>query len=105
MDPACNVLSNNSNPDTIVNMGFKDTDCLFKSNGWHRVTNKFEHITYTRFGFETEFFEIKLDRDNIYVSVPLKKIPFQYKTSFNSYFLATEYIEEKFLDFISLLHT
>ncbi len=103
MTTTCNVLSNNTEQtleQTIVNKGLIPVDSLFKTNGWHLTNNNFEHITYTKFGFETEFFEIKLDKNNIYVSIPLKKIPYQYKTSFTNYFLATEYIEEKFLDFI-----
>jgi hemolysin activation/secretion protein len=39
---------------------------------------------------------IKLDNNNIYVSVPLKNSEFQYKVKFNNYLSAIKYTEDKF---------
>lgn len=86
---------------TVLNKGFLIVDQLFKENGWHLSKNEMDWIIYSKFGHELDYFEIKLDQSNIYVSVPIKNSPFQFKTTFKDYFLATEYIEDKFKHFIS----
>jgi len=92
-----NMLSENDNNNNFIN-NFKLLTELFVHNGWQNNSNNtsFEHILYTKLGNETEFFEIKLDDNNIYVSVPLKNSDFQYKAKFNNYLLAIKYIESKF---------
>ena len=100
MVSVCYTLSNNKMSQEINNKDFKTVDPLFKNNGWHLTKNDPEHVIYTKFGFETEYFEIQLDHNNVYVSVPLKNTPYQYRTSFKNYDLASEYVEDKFLDFI-----
>jgi len=45
-------------------------------------------------------FDIKIAADKIIVSTPLKNSIFQYVTTFKSYFDASEYIEQKFFDYI-----
>jgi len=75
---------------------FKSLNTLFECNGWNIKNNSLEHITYTKFGNETEFFEIKLDNNSIYVSTPLKNSSFQYKTKFDNYLSAIKYTELKF---------
>ena len=85
----------------LKNKGFLMLDSLFKEHGWHIVNNDFNWITWSRKCFETEFFEVKLDNSTIYVSIPLKNSIFQYRTTFKSYFFATEYIEERFKEYIS----
>jgi hypothetical protein len=87
----------------LVNKAFVSADELFRQHGWKLVINKFEHILYTKPGFETEFFEIKVNQNSIQVSVPIKNSVFQYKTTFNNYFLASEYVEDKFKDLFDLV--
>ena len=82
----------------IKNKGFLLLDEMFKSNGWHKTKNEINWITYTKAGFETEFFDIKIDETRIHVCVPLKNSIFQYTTSFKDYFTASEYIENRFKD-------
>lgn len=84
----------------IKNKGFALLDQLFKENGWHLCKNEMNIICYTKFSNETDLFEIKIDHKYIYVSIPIKNSPFQYNTSFNNYFQASEYIEARFFDFI-----
>ena len=83
----------------IINKGFFIIDELFKSNGWHMTINEMNQISYTKSGNETEFFDIKIDRTKVYVSVPIKNSIFQYTTSFKDYFTASEYVEQRFKDF------
>ena len=97
----CNNVSINSQ-ENVSNKGFQFLDELFKSNGWHLVKNELNYICYTRKGFETDIFEIKIDRNIIRVSVPVKGSPFQYVTSFKDYFNASEYIEKRFHDFVGI---
>jgi hypothetical protein len=94
-----NMLSTSTNNE-IQNKGFIIVDSLFKENGWHMSKNEMNLIEYTKQGEETSFFQIKLDQKNIYVSVPIKNSPYQYKTSFSNYFDASEYVEKRFNDYI-----
>jgi uncharacterized protein related to proFAR isomerase len=94
---ALNMLSENDDDNNVINE-FKILTQLFAHNGWkNNINNRsLEHIMYTKIGNETEFFEIKLDNNNIYVSVPLKNSEFQYKVKFNNYLSAIKYTEDKF---------
>jgi hypothetical protein len=84
----------------IKNKGFGLLDTLFRENGWHMIKNEANWIAYTKQGYETEYIEIKIGLDNIVVSIPIKNSPFQFKTSFTNYFLASEYLEARFKEFI-----
>lgn len=84
----------------VVNKGFALLDTMFKENGWHMTKNEVNWICYSKFGHETEFFDIKIEQKSIRVSVPIKNSSYQYVTTFNSYFEASEYIEARFNDFI-----
>jgi len=97
-----NMLSNEYKIETneLVNKGFFILDTMFKTNGWHFTKNESNWICYTRLGYETEYFEIKIEQLKICVSIPIKNTRFQYTTSFKDYFSASEYIEEVFNDFI-----
>ena len=85
----------------VVNKGFSILDGIFKENGWHMVKNEMNHICYTKFGNETDIFNIKIDNRSIHISVPIKNSPFQFITSFKDYYSATEYVESRFYDYIS----
>jgi hypothetical protein len=91
-----NIVGNSE----IKNKGFFTLYSLFKENGWHMTKNEMNWIFFTKKGFETEYFEIKIDISKIYVSIPIKNSIFQYSTSFKDYYSAVEYIEERFTDFI-----
>jgi len=84
----------------IKNIGFALLDTMFKENGWHMVKNEMNWICYTQLSKETDFFDIKIEATTIRVSVPIKNSTFQYVTTFNNYFEASEYIEARFYDFL-----
>jgi len=77
----------------IKNKGFLIVDELFKEKGWQMIKNELNWICYTKFGHETDVFDIKIDATKIHVSVPLQNSPFNFVTSFTDYFNASEYIE------------
>lgn len=85
----------------IKNKGFAILDQMFTENGWHLCKNEMNYICYTKFGNESDVFEIKIDAKNIHIGVPIKNSRFQYNTSFNDYFQASEYVESRFLDYNS----
>jgi hypothetical protein len=102
MSSNSNMLTNNESilNTEIKNKGFALLDQMFKENGWHLVKNEVNYICYTKFGHETDNFQIKVDEKTIFVSIPIKNSPFQYTTSFKDYFQASEYVEARFFDFI-----
>ena len=102
MNTTSNMLSNT---ETILNTelknkGFVFLDTLLNENGWKLIKNELNWICYTKFGHETELFDIKIDQKTIHVSIPIKNSPFQFVTTFKEYFQASEYIEARFFDFI-----
>ena len=84
----------------IKNKGFAILDELFKKNGWHLQKNELNWINYTKFGDETSCFDIKISTEKIVVSVPLKNSMYQFVTSFKGYYEASEYVEQKLMDYI-----
>ena len=101
MNTRANMLSNDliSNSE-IKNKGFAILDEMFKKHGWHMQKNELNWINYTKFGDECSCFDIKITPDKIVVSVPLKNSIYQFVTSFKGYYEASEYIEQKFFDYI-----
>lgn len=93
------MLSNEKSSD-LVNKGFMILDEIFKKHCWHLVKNENNWISYTKFGNETCFFDIKILSDSIIVSVPIKNSPYQYVTTFKSYSDASDYVEQRFYDYI-----
>jgi hypothetical protein len=97
-----NMLLNDSILNSqIKNKGFAILDSTFKQHQWHLIKNELNWICYTKFGIETNSFDIKILPDKIIVSVPIKNSSYQYVTNFKSYFEASEYIEQKFFDYIN----
>ena len=84
----------------IKNKGFSVLDEVFTENGWHKVKNEPDHIIFTKLGHESDQFEIRIDKTQVHVVVPLRNSSFAYTTSFKSYFEASEYMEERFNEFI-----
>jgi len=98
-----NMLSNQYDVlDTeLKNKGFVLLDEIFKKHGWHMIKNEVNWISYTKLGNELDLFDIKINQKSIHISIPIKNSPFQYTTSFSDYYRATEYIESRFMNFIS----
>ncbi len=84
----------------IKNKGFAILDELFKKHGWHLQKNEMNWINYTKFGHETCCFDIKISTEKIIVSVPLKNSMYNFVTTFKGYYEASEYIEQKFKDYV-----
>jgi hypothetical protein len=102
MNSNLNILSNNNTNHTdIKNKGFIILNEMFEANGWHLIKNEVNWISYTKFGDECSSFDIKISTDKIVVSVPIKNSPYQFVTSFKSYYDASEFIEQKFFDYIN----
>lgn len=95
-----NIQSNVNKDSQIKNKGFLILDSVFRENNWELVKNEMNYISYSKFGNETTSFDIKILTDKIVVSVPLKNSIYQYVTSFNNYYETTEYMEQKFLNYI-----
>lgn len=79
----------------LINKGFVFIEDTLKKKNWRLVKNEPNHIIYDKNECETEYFEINIETNKIYVSFPLNNSVYQYKTSFDSYFKAVEYIENK----------
>lgn len=85
----------------IKNKGFLLLNSLFIEKGWTLTQNELNFIEYKRPDFgDLDYFEIKIDKNKINVSVPIRHTPYQYKTSFDNYYNAIEYVEKRFKDFI-----
>lgn len=91
----------NSSQNELVNKAFSLLGIheLFTKNGWHLTLNHEDHFSYTKRSYELNIFEVTIQKDRIYVSVPIFNSPFQYKTYFTDYTSAYNYIEQKFYDF------
>jgi hypothetical protein len=98
MNTNANLLSNDQN--IIKNKGFSILNEIFLQNGWHLAKNEINWISYTKFGDETTLFDIKILNDKISVSIPIKNSVYQFVTSFKSYYEASEYVEQRFYDYI-----
>jgi len=92
-------FSNEESSEKLINRGFSLLEKAFKTRGWQIVKNDFEHIIYAKPEFETEHFEIRLTKTEVHISVPVKNSKYQYSTSFNNYFDASEYIEQHLILF------
>ena len=95
-------MDNFSNEETYIklkNRGFSYLEAMFLIKEWKIVKNDFDHIVYMKPGNETDYFEIKLTKTEVCVSIPVKNSKYQYATSFNNYFDASEYIEEHLSNF------
>ena len=84
-----------------INKGFMILEEKMLGFGYHYVVNSMDHILFQKKGNDYDFFEIRVSNDKIFVSVPIKKSRFQYKTHFSSYFEASEYVEMQLNNFES----
>lgn len=76
----------------VCNKGFSILEELFTEKNWKLVKNELNHIVYKKNDLGYNHIEMKIELNKIYVVVPLDS-KYQYETSFDSYFLACEYIE------------
>jgi len=97
-----NMLTNKDSilDSEIKNKGFVLLCDFFISKGWHMSKNEMVWIIFSKVGNETDNFEIRVHSDSIQVTIPLKNSKYQYVTVFKSYFEASEYMEQRLLDFI-----
>jgi hypothetical protein len=84
-----------------INKGFMILEEKMLGFGYHYVVNSMDHLLFQKKGNDYDFFEIRISNDKIFVSVPIKKSRFQYKTHFSSYFEASEYVEMQLNNFES----
>lgn len=92
----CKPQSNNS---ALANKNFEHIDKLFLENKWSRIDNTKHIVTYSKCGYETEYFRMKLDTDFIYVTIPLKNVPYHYTTKFRDFTEASHYLTSRFYEF------
>ena len=93
------VFNDNAVNATINNKGFSILDSIFKQYQWQLVKNDLNFISYTKVGDETNHFDFKILKDKIVVSVPIKNSSYQFVTNFKSYFEASEFAEQKLIDY------
>lgn len=82
-----------------INKGFMILEEKMLGFGYQYVVNSMDHLLFQKKGNDYDFFEIRVSNDKIFVSVPIKKSRFQYKTHFSSYFEASEYVEMQLNNF------
>lgn len=67
---------------------------LFKVYGWSCKNNSPQHVSYSRDGYNLDTFDIKFEPNRVSVSIPLKDV--QYRTTFQSYSDAMNYVIIRF---------
>lgn len=76
----------------LINKGFSIVHEEFVKQGWFLKKNKINSIIYKKDEYPSDDFTIKVNSNNISVSVPLSNSNYFYKASFNNYFQACEYL-------------
>ena len=84
---------------TLKNKGFMVLEESFLQHNWKCIKNEMDHILYQKHGNDYDNFEMNITQNKICVSVPIKNSRFQYKTHFESYFNACEYVEMHLLNY------
>ena len=79
---------------------FEHIHNFFLEYGWEQVENKHDVITYSKSGHETDFVRIKLENNFVFVTVPIKQIPFVYITKFKDIVKALYYAEIRFKEYV-----
>jgi len=77
----------------IKNVGFIKIANLFYKNGWKIIKNDEKRLIYNKEIFECDLFEILEIGERIYVTIPIKNSVYQFKTHFDSYDKAFQYVE------------
>lgn len=89
----------NENPFTLLEMenvpvGLRQIHKLLISKNWKNRINQDGYFVYSKDTDIFDEFRIKLDNKKIQVSIPLPNSEFLYKCNFDSYFEASEFIEQ-----------
>ena len=85
----------------VKNKGFAILDTVFKENGWCLASNDMNWVSFIKSGGDAmNSFDIRVTPEKIIVSIPLKKSVYQYASSFDNYYDACEYVENRFYDYI-----
>lgn len=95
------VIPQNATTTKCKNISFACLEETFRQHNWSLQINELDHIVFKSPTSNYDFYEIFVDKNKINVAIPLKNSTYKYKTSFDSYFQASEYIEMQFNDFIS----
>ena len=82
------------------NISFACLEETFGQHNWSLQINELDHIVFKSPISDFDYYEIFVDKNKINVAIPLKNSTYKYKTSFNSYFQASEYIEMQLQDFL-----
>lgn len=93
------IMETNDKNNTLKNISFTEFDSLFIQYGWCMTLNEMTHISYTKTGDETSYFDIQIVGNKIRVSVPIRNSPYQFVTMFFDFFNATEYVEQKLKEY------
>lgn len=91
-----------SNKNELLNEAFSKMglhELFAEQKNWYLSCNHINQIIYSKIGNEIDSFDINIHKDKIYVSVPIKNSNFSFKTSFNDYSSAFNFIEQRFYDF------
>lgn len=89
----------NENPFTLLEMenvpvGLRQIHKLLILKSWKNRINQDGYFVYSKDTDIFDEFRIKIDNKNIQVSIPLPNSEFLYKCNFDSYFEASEFIEQ-----------
>jgi len=81
------------------NKSFSILENEFTERQWTLQKNELDHIIFKSPNSDYDYFEIKIDKTTIYVTVPLKNSRINYTTQFKSYYQASEFAEMHLKDF------
>jgi hypothetical protein len=85
-----------------VNKGFLDAHEHFSKCGWNIKTNTHNTLSYVKSVNILDEFTLNVDKNLIIVLIPIYNSKYAYKTYFNSYFEASEYIISRLYDYEQL---
>lgn len=89
------TINNKENP------YLNEINTKFLEYNWERTEKYPKQIIYSSPKNITDQFIITINEKDISVSIPLKNKNYNYKTTLNNYFTATEYILNRLNDFIN----
>ena len=78
--------------ENVENKGFILVDEYFTEKGWLRVENKMNKLIYCNPNKRLERYELHVDNDKVHIVIPLKNSSYSYRTFFDNYFRASEFV-------------
>lgn len=82
-----------------LNKGFLDIHDHFSECGWKIKTNTHNILSYIKSVHILDEFSLNVDKTIITVLIPIPHSNFAYKTYFNNYFEASEYMISRLYDY------